>query len=106
MSGRSGASGSDLHDGLGQQITGIIFHAHLLHKHLAGTGCSEEAVAAASDRRRCSTRQSAGASDRPAACSPSIPPPIGLMTGLGHFVTTTTELYHIRLLASIARNQC
>jgi signal transduction histidine kinase len=85
--------GQDLHDGLGQQITGIIFHAHLLHKHLGQKGL-EEADAAAHivtllDEAKVQARQIAR------GLQPVDPAPNGLMAGLEHFAATTTALYRI-----------
>ena len=86
--------GQDLHDGLGQQITGIIFHAHLLHKHLASKGAkaADKAaqIVALLDQAKVQARQIAR------GLQPVDPSPNGLMTGLGHFATTTRKLYHIR----------
>jgi PAS domain S-box-containing protein len=85
--------GQDLHDGLGQQITGIIFHAHLLHKHLAGKSAKEAESAAQIvtllDQAKVQARQIAR------GLQPVDPSPNGLMAGLGHFATTTRKLYHI-----------
>ena len=85
--------GKDLHDGLGQQITGIIFHAHLLHKHLAGKGAKETDSAAQIvtllDQAKVQARQIAR------GLQPVDPSPNGLMTGLGHFAAATSELYRV-----------
>jgi len=85
--------GQDLHDGLGQQITGIIFHAHLLHKHLAAKGLVESDMAsqivALLDEAKVQARHIAR------GLQPVDAAPNGLMAGLDHFASTTSELYRI-----------
>jgi signal transduction histidine kinase len=85
--------GQDLHDGLGQQITGIIFHAHLLHKHLAAKGLKEADAAAQIvallDEAKVQARQIAR------GLQPLDAAPLGLMNGLAHFAGVTSDLYRI-----------
>lgn len=85
--------GQDLHDGLGQQITGIIFHAHLLQKQLTNKGLKEAETA----QQIVSLLNEAKIQARHIArgLQPVDPAPNGLMAGLDHFATTTSELYHI-----------
>jgi signal transduction histidine kinase len=86
--------GQDLHDGLGQQITGIIFHAHLLQKHLAAKGAKEAKsaaqVVALLDQAKIQARQIAR------GLQPVDPSPGGLMAGLANFAAATSDLYNMR----------
>jgi signal transduction histidine kinase len=86
--------GRDLHDGLGQQISGITFHAHLLQKRLAEKGLEDAAAAerivALLDEAKIQARRIAR------GLQPVGPESNGLMAGLGHFAATASELYRIR----------
>lgn len=86
--------GQDLHDGLGQQITGIIFHAHLLHKYLSAKGLEEANIAAEIvtmlDEAKTQARQIAR------GLQPVDSAPNGLMIGLDHLTSITSDLYHIK----------
>ncbi|WP_049975776.1 PAS domain-containing sensor histidine kinase [Chthoniobacter flavus] len=85
--------GQDLHDGLGQQITGIIFHAHLLHKHLTTQGLPQAEMAGQIVELLNEAKIQARHIAR--GLQPVDPAPNGLMAGLDHFACTTSELYHI-----------
>jgi PAS domain S-box-containing protein len=86
--------GQDLHDGLGQQITGIIFHTHLLQKHLAEQGAKEAGsaakIVALLDQAKTQARQISR------GLQPVEPSSGGLMAGLANFAATTSDLYHIQ----------
>jgi PAS domain S-box-containing protein len=86
--------GRDLHDGLGQQITGILFHAHLLEKHLAARGIAEAKdagkIVAFLDEAKVQARRIAR------GLQPVEPEANGLMAGLEHFAATASELYHVK----------
>ena len=85
--------GQDLHDGLGQQITGIIFHAHLLQKQLANKSLKEaetaQQIVTLLNEAKIQARHIAR------GLQPVDPAPNGLMAGLDHFASTTSELYRI-----------
>jgi PAS domain S-box-containing protein len=85
--------GRDLHDGLGQQMTGLALLGNLLHMNLDAAGHPEAGTAA----RLRELLVSAGQQVRQLArgLQPIAPEPAGLMIGLEQFAGNASHLYGI-----------
>jgi signal transduction histidine kinase len=85
--------GQDLHDGLGQQITGIILHAHLLQRQLSGKGLEE--AGRAGDLVTLLNKAQLQARQIARGLQPVEPETNGLMAGLDHFAASASDLYRL-----------